>query len=114
MESLNDRLVAERDAHSFTARLGLAQGKLAQKLRRAAARIYEPESEMEPPAEISAFTALGTQANAVLNKAADYIEHVDAKAIRTDLTRQVQRNPGASLLIAAAAGCPVSARLRRR
>ncbi|HET9130135.1 MAG TPA: hypothetical protein VFO86_04250, partial [Terriglobia bacterium] len=104
MESLNDRLVAEREARSFTARLALAQGKLAQKLRRAAARIYEPESENESRGEFSAVTALGAQANAVLNKAADYIEKVDAKSVQVDLTRQVQRNPGTSLLVAGAAG----------
>jgi hypothetical protein len=114
MESLNDRLVAEREAHSFSARLALAQGKLAQKLRRAAARIYEPESEMESSDEISAFTALGAQANLVLNKAADYVERVDPKAIQVDITKQVQRNPGASLLIAGAAGFVLSAMLRRR
>ena len=112
MESLNDRLVAEREARSFTARLGFAQDKLAQKLRRAAARICEPDRESSD--EISAVTALGAQANAVLNKAADYIEQVDAKTIQMDLTRQVQRNPGASLLIAGAAGFILSVMLRRR
>ena len=114
MESLNDRLVAERDAHSLTALLGMAQGKLALKLRRAAGRIYEPGMDHEPSHEISAVGALGTQANALLNKTADYIERVDAKAIKVDVTRQVQHNPGASLLIAGTAGFILSAMLRRR
>jgi hypothetical protein len=113
MESLNDRLVAEREARCFTARLGMAQGKLAQKLRTAAARIYEP-GDVESPSEMSAVKALGAQANVVLNKTADYIERVDAKAIQRDLTRQVQHNPGASLLIAGTAGFILSAMLRRR
>jgi len=110
MESLNDRLVAEREAHSFTARLGMAQDKLALKLRRAAARIYEPETDRD----MSAAGALGAQANSLLNKTADYIERVDVKAIKGDVTRQVQHNPGASLLIAGTAGFILSAMLRRR
>jgi hypothetical protein len=114
MESLNDRLVTEREAHSFTARLEMAQGKFAQKLRRAAARIYEPDIDVECSHEITAISALGAQANAVLNKTADYIERVDPTAIRVDLTRQVQRNPGASLLIAGTAGFILSAMVRRR
>ena len=114
MESLNDRLVAEREAHSFTGRLGMAQGELALKLRRAAARIYEPGGDDESSHEISAVSALGAQANALLNRTADYVERVDAKAIKVDVTRQVQHNPGASLLIAGTAGFILSAMFRRR
>jgi hypothetical protein len=114
MESLNDRLVAEREAHSFTARLGMLQSELALKLRRAAATIYEPEADHEPSREMSAVGALGAQANVLLNKTADYLERVDAKAIRVDVTKQVQHNPGASLLIAGTAGFILSAMLRRR
>jgi hypothetical protein len=114
MESLNDRLVAEREAHCLTARLGMAQDKLALKLRRAAAKIYQPGMDHEPLQEISAVGALGAQANALLNKTADYIERVDAKAIKVDLTRQVQHNPGASLLIAGTAGFILSSMFRHR
>ena len=115
MESLNDRLVAEREAHSFTTRLEMAQRQLALKLRRAARRIYEPEKDdHEFPNEISAVSALGAQANVVLNKTADYIERVDAKAIKSDVTKQVQHNPGASLLIAGTAGFLLSSMFRRR
>jgi hypothetical protein len=114
MESLNDRLVAEREAHSFATRLGMAQRKLAFKLRQAAARIYEPEMNHESSEEISAVGALGAQANVLLNRTADYIERVDAKAIKSDLTKQVQHNPGASLLIAGTAGFLLSSMFRRR
>jgi len=114
MESLNDRLVAEREAHSFTKKLGMVQSQLALKLRRAAARIYEPGRDQESSQETSAVSALGSQANVLLNKTADYIERVNAKAIQVDVTRQVQRNPGASLLIAGTAGFILSAMLRRR
>jgi hypothetical protein len=115
MESLNDRLVDEREAHSFTTRLGMAQRRLALKLRRAAARIYEPETDdHESSIEMSAARALGAQANVVLNKTADYIERVDAKAIKSDVTKQVQHNPGASLLIAGTAGFLLSSMFRRR
>lgn len=116
MESLNDRLVAEREAHSLTTRLGMAQRELALKLRRAAARIYEPERDDHESSnnEISAVRALGAQANVVLNKTADYIERVDAKAIKSDVTKQVQHNPGASLLIAGTAGFLLSSMFRRR
>jgi hypothetical protein len=114
MESLNDRLVADREAHSFTTRLGMAQRKLALKLRQAAARIYEPETDPDYSDEISAVGALGAQANVLLHKTADYIERVDAKAIRSDVTKQVQHNPGASLLIAGTAGFLLSSMFRRR
>lgn len=114
MESLNDRLVAEREAHSLTARLGMVQSKLALKLRRAAARIYEPEMDHGTSHEISAVGALGIQANSLLSKTADYIERVDAKAIKSDVTKQVQHNPGASLLIAGTAGFLLSSMFRRR
>jgi hypothetical protein len=92
----------------------MAQERLAQKLRTAAARIYEPGSDIESSREISAVSAVGAHANAALNKAADYIEQVDARAIQKDLTTQVQRNPGASLLVAGTAGFILSAMLRRR
>jgi len=114
MESLNDRLVAELEAHSFTTRLGMAQRKLALKLRRAAARIYEPETDYESSNEISAVGALGAQANVLLNKTADYIERVDAKSIKLDVTKKLQHNPGASLLIAGTAGFLLSSMFRRR
>jgi hypothetical protein len=114
MESLNDRLVAERDAHSFTARIRMAQSDLALKLRKAAARIYEPDSDNDDSRESSAVGALGAQANGLLNKTADYIERVDAKAIQADVTKQVQHHPGASLLIAGTAGFIVSTMLRRK
>jgi len=114
MESLNDRLVADREAHSFTTRLGMAQRKLALKLRQAAARIYEPETDHDSSDEISALGALGAQANVLLHKTADYIERVDAKAIKSDVTKQVQHNPGTSLLIAGTAGFLLSSMFRRR
>ena len=114
MESLNDRLVAEREAHSFTTRLRMAQADLALKLRRAAARIYEPDTDHGWSREISAVGALGAQANGLLNKTADYIERVDPKAIQVDVTRQVQHHPGASLLIAGTAGFILSSMFRRR
>jgi hypothetical protein len=114
MESLNDRLVAEREAQSFTSRLEMAQGRLALKLRRAAARICEPETDHEAFNQMSAVQALGAQANVVLNKTADYIERVDAKALKSDVTKQVQHHPGASLLVAGAAGFLLSSMFRRR
>ena len=114
MESLNDRLVAEREAHSLTTRLRMAQADLALKLRRAAARIYEPDRDHDSSREISAVGALGAQANGLLNETADYIERVDPKAIQVDVTRQVQHHPGASLLIAGTAGFILSAMFRRR
>jgi hypothetical protein len=114
MESLNDRLVAEREAHSFTARIRTAQSDLADKLRKAAARIYEPDSDEDDSRQMSAVGALGAQANSLLNKTADYIEKVDPKAIQADVTKQVQHHPGASLLIAGTAGFVLSAMFRRK
>jgi hypothetical protein len=114
MESLNDRLVAEREAHSLTAGVRMAQAQLALKLRRAAARIYELDRDHDSSHEISAVGALGVQANGLLNKTADYIERVDAKAIKVDVTKQVQHHPGASLLVAGTAGFILSAMFRRR
>lgn len=55
-----------------------------------------------------------TQARDFLKTSADYIEQADPKKIQEDVSAQIRRNPGASLLIAGAAGLILGAFLRRR
>ena len=114
MESLNDRLVAMREAESYTARLAALQHEFAQKLRRVAARICDAAEDYESPREMSAIGAIGVQAGTLLSKSADYVERVDPGMIKADVTRKVQHCPGASLLIAGTVGFIASLMLRRR
>ena len=49
-----------------------------------------------------------------LHDSADYIEQMEPAKIKADLTKQMRRNPGKSLLVAGAAGLILGAILRRK
>ena len=55
----------------------------------------------------------GHQAADWLNRSADYIENLEPQQLKTDIQEQVRRNPGRSLLIAAAVGLVVGSLFRR-
>lgn len=114
MESLNDHIVDERETESCGARLAAVQSRIVLKLRGAAARIYEPDRNQQLPTETSAIGTIGAQTSALLHQTADCIERFNPKTIKADVTEQVQRNPGISLLVAGAVGFILSAMLRRR
>ena len=57
---------------------------------------------------------LGTQAGTWLHNSADYIEQMEPEKIKADVTEQVRRNPGKSLLVAGAAGLILGAIFRRK
>jgi ElaB/YqjD/DUF883 family membrane-anchored ribosome-binding protein len=54
------------------------------------------------------------QASGWLNNAADYVREMEPDQVKTDIQRQVQTNPGRSLLIAGVAGLVLGAIFRRR
>ena len=56
----------------------------------------------------------GKQATDWLNRSADYIDELDPQQMKTDLQKQVQSNPGRSLLIAAGIGLVLGSLFRRR
>lgn len=56
----------------------------------------------------------GKQATDWLNRSADYIEELNPQQMKTDLQKQVQSNPGRSLLIAAGVGLVLGSLFRRR
>jgi ElaB/YqjD/DUF883 family membrane-anchored ribosome-binding protein len=56
----------------------------------------------------------GWQAAGVLNRSADYVRDLNPDQIAGDVQNEVRRNPGRSLLIAAAAGLLVGVLVRRR
>ena len=55
-----------------------------------------------------------SRAGSWLNHSADYIEKMEPEKLKADITDQVRRNPGASLLLAGAAGLILGAIFRRR
>lgn len=56
----------------------------------------------------------GSQAADWLKRSAHYIEELNPQQLTSDLSGQVRRNPGKSLLIAAAAGLLLGSLLNRR
>jgi ElaB/YqjD/DUF883 family membrane-anchored ribosome-binding protein len=59
-------------------------------------------------------SAYGWQAAGVLNRSADYVRDLNPDQIAGDVQNEVRRNPGRSLLIAAALGLLVGVLVRRR
>ena len=55
----------------------------------------------------------GDQAASWLNQSADYIESLEPQQLKGDIQEQIRRNPGRSLLIAAAFGLVVGSLFRR-
>lgn len=56
----------------------------------------------------------GAQAADWMKRSAHYIEDLDPQRLKDDITGQVRRNPGKTLLIATAAGLLLGSLLRRR
>jgi ElaB/YqjD/DUF883 family membrane-anchored ribosome-binding protein len=56
----------------------------------------------------------GAQAADWMKRSAHYIEEMDPQRLKDDITGQVRRNPGKTLLIATAAGLLLGSLLRRR
>jgi ElaB/YqjD/DUF883 family membrane-anchored ribosome-binding protein len=94
-------------------RTGFARIKaqIADKLRQAAETLHGKAEGNQMPREAANFSS---HASAWLHNSADYIEGMEPKKIKGDITEQVRRNPGKSLLVAAAAGLILGAIFRRK
>ena len=87
------------------------KARIAGKLRQAAGTLHGEAEGNQTPREAANF---GSQASAWLHNSADYIEGMEPKKIKDDITERVRRNPGKSLLVAAAAGLILGAIFRRK
>lgn len=87
------------------------QVRIADKLHQAAETLFGKTEENQTPRDATKF---GSQANTWLHNSADYIERMEPKKIQEDITEQVRRNPGKSLLVAGAAGLILGAIFRRK
>lgn len=87
------------------------QVRIAGKLRQAAEALHGKTEDNQVP---KGAANLGSQASTWLHNSADYIEQLEPEKIKTDITEQVRRNPGKSLLVAGAAGLILGAIFRRR
>jgi ElaB/YqjD/DUF883 family membrane-anchored ribosome-binding protein len=88
-----------------------AKSAISSKLHEAANTVNEkfhPSS-----ATNSKVSKVGNQTAEWLNRSADYIEGLDPQQVKSDIQEQVRRNPGRSLLIAAAAGLVLGTLIRR-
>lgn len=87
------------------------QVRIADKLHQAAETLFGQTEDHSTPPEVTNF---GAQASAWLHHSADYIAQAEPEKIKADLSEQVRRNPGKSLLVAGAAGLLLGAIFRRR
>lgn len=110
METLHHRL-DELSPPKIEGSSDRIQVRIADKLHQTADRLFGKTEDNQTPGEAAKF---GTQANTWLHNSADYIEQMEPKKIKEDLTEQVRRNPGKSLLVAGAAGLILAAIFRRK
>lgn len=87
MESFNERKRAEGEAELFSTRVGELLDRIALKVRRAAARIAEPDWT-EVSAQASAIDVIGAQSSALLHKIADCVERIDPARLTTASLRK--------------------------
>ena len=84
--------------------------KLATVLRRAAEALHDKVSQLPDGRS----DGLGLHAANWLDQSADYVKQADIEQMKVDVSNQIRRNPGRSLLIAGAVGLLVGALVRRR
>jgi ElaB/YqjD/DUF883 family membrane-anchored ribosome-binding protein len=96
---------------SFQSKFKDVRESVSDSLRTAAAAIHD---KVEGAGERSALTQCCEQASRWLNTSADYVRDMDAQKVKTDVQEQVRRNPGRSLMIAAAAGLIIGTLFKRR
>jgi hypothetical protein len=118
METLQDRSDEvssprndETEIESRGAGFDQIKVRIADNLRRAAGTLHSNTEANQPPYGTPNF---GSQASAWLHNSADYIERMEPKKIKADITEQVRRNPGKSLLVAGAFGLILGAIFRRK
>lgn len=118
METLHDRFdevaalrSGESEIESRGASFDRLKVRIAGKLRQAAETLYRKTEDIQTS---RGAPNLGPQASAWLHNSADYIEQMEPKKIKEDITEQVRRNPGKSLLVASAVGLILGAIFHRK
>ena len=110
METLHYQ-IGESEIESRGMNADRMQVRIADKLHQAADTLFGKTENNQTPGEAAKF---GNQANTWLHNSADYIEQMEPEKIKADITEQVRRNPGKSLLVAGAAGLILGAIFRRK
>ena len=118
METLHDRFdevslprSGESEIETRRASFDRIKARIAGKLHQAAETLHGKAEGNQMSREAANF---GSHASVWLHNSADYIEGMEPKKIKDDITEQVRRNPGKSLLVAAAAGLILGAIFRRK
>ncbi len=118
MNTLQDRFdeaspprIGAGELESGGANSNRIQVRLADKLHQAAETLFGKTEDTSTPPDAA---NLGSQARDWLHHSADYIAQVEPEKIKADLTAQMRRNPGKSLLVAGAAGLILGAIFRRK
>jgi hypothetical protein len=101
----------ESEIESSGASFGRIKARIAGKLRQAAGTLQGKAEGNQIPREAATF---GAHASGWLHNTADYIEEMEPEKIKDDITEQVRRNPGKSLLVAGAVGLILGAIFRRK
>jgi len=84
---------------------------VADQLKHAAATIEEKAASVQGPGQLGEY---GRKAADWLDCSAEYVRNIDPDQVKLDIENQVKKNPGRSLLIAAAAGLFLGILVRRR
>jgi ElaB/YqjD/DUF883 family membrane-anchored ribosome-binding protein len=106
-----EKAVSESTFESSGSKFSNLKASVSDSLRSAAGVIREKAEEAGENSNLSHY---GHQASRWLNTSADYVRDMDFQAVQSDIKETVRRNPGRSLLIAAAAGLIIGIMLRRR
>jgi ElaB/YqjD/DUF883 family membrane-anchored ribosome-binding protein len=118
MENLHDRFdevapprSGESEIEPRRSSFDRIKAQIADKLHQAAETLHGKAEGNHMPREATNF---GSHASAWLHNSADYVERMEPKKIKDDITEQVRRNPGKSLLVASAVGLILGAIFRRK
>lgn len=98
----------ERETSTQTSGFDRAKKTAADKLQQAAQALQEKSSGN------SELGQYGQRAAAWLERTSDYVSDINPQQVKADLGKQVQQNPGRTLLIAGGIGLLLGAVLRRR
>jgi ElaB/YqjD/DUF883 family membrane-anchored ribosome-binding protein len=101
-----DSLV-DRAKRTTSEKLRQAAQALHQRSESSSGQVNKPSTELE-------LGKYGHQAADWLDRTADYVSDVNPAQVKADLTKQIQQNPGRTLLIAGGVGLILGAILKRK
>jgi len=109
MENIEDRNVME--SGECVRQFSRIRSQVASAIRQTADALSLPREQQSEGGDLK---HLGVQARGLIEGAADQIEKFDPAKVKKDFTERIQRNPGTSLLTAAAVGLLVGIVVVRR